>query len=253
MRFRPCVLIEGSFATAGEFNSRPDFFSRVEIKIHQCRPGAYIQFMIQEIEPWLSYPDLTENRLTALAKEIRRVRSDCVALHMPNDGDGNWSLGCRVYERTFFAIEKMSKTVDWLAINPELKALAFSFSVGSVPLRFYKGDPADPPSRYLTHSQGEQLQIQTCFEFEGLPTVDTILRLAVDVDATHCAASVTLVEIDAFKEVTGIYRIPDDAAVTKVTPMQAPPVSMPPAFAEPLRKESNEERDKEKRINVVSG
>lgn len=149
--------------------------------------------------------------------------------------------------------ESLSKTADWLTMNAELKALQFSLCVGSVPLRFYKGDPDDPPSRYLTHTPGEELYIQTCFEFEGLPTVDTILRLAVEVDATRQAASVSLVEINEYKEVIGKYRIPYDAQAVNVSPIQAPPVNMPPAIAEPLKKEINEEKIKEKPANVVAG
>jgi hypothetical protein len=208
--------------------------------------------MIAEIEPWLKYPDLTQARLTLLANEIRRVRSKCVDLHQPEDGDGDWSLGCRVYQRTFFAIRELSKTVDWLTINHELKALQFSFSIGSVPLRYYKGDADDPPSRYLTHSHGEELHMQTCFEFEGSPTVDTILRLAVEVDSTRQVASVSLSEIDEYKEVIGMYRIPYDSQVMNIAPMRAPAVDMPPVVAEPLKKETKEEKIKEKPIHVVA-
>lgn len=208
--------------------------------------------MIPEIEPWFKYPDLTPTRLTALANEIRRVRSECVVLHAPEDGDGDWSLGCRVYQRTFFAIKELAKTVDWLTINPELKALQFSFSVGSVPLRYYKGDPDDPPSRYLVHSDGELQHIQLCFEFEGLPSANAILRLAVDVDAARQALSVSLVEIDEFKEVIGKYRIPFDAQTNKLTPMQTPPVNMPPVVVEPLKKETYEEKIKDRPNNVAT-
>ena len=214
---------------------------------------VYHQGMIAEIEPWLKYPDLTQSRLTVLANEIRRVRSECVALHQPEVGDGDWSLGCRVYQRTFFAIKELAKTVDWLTINQELKALQFSFSVGSVPLRYYKGDPDDPPSRYLMHSDGELQHIQLCFEFEGLPSANTILRLAVDVDAVRQASSVSLVEIDEFKEVIGKYRIPFDAqTTTNLRPMQTPPVNMPPIVAEPLKKETNEEKIKDRPNDVVA-
>lgn len=208
--------------------------------------------MVAEIEPWLKYPDLTQTRLTTLASEIRRVRSECVALHTPEDGDGDWSLGCRVYQRTFFAIRELAKIVDWLTINPELKALQFSFSVGSVPLRYYKGDPDDPPSRYLTHSDGELQHLRLCFDFEGLPSANTILRLAVDVDATRQASSVSLIEIDEFKDVIGKYRIPFDAQTTRVTPMQTPPVNIPPIVAEPLNKEINEEKIKDRPNNAVA-
>ena len=209
--------------------------------------------MVTEIEPWLKYPDLTQSRLTTLANVIRRVRSGCVELHKPEDGDGNWSLGCRVYERTFFAIRELSKSVDWVIINPELKSLQFSFCVGSVPLRFYKGDANDPPSRYLTHSDGELMQLQTCFEFEGLPTVDTILRLAVEVDSTRQAVSVSLVEIDEYKEVIGTYRIPFDAqGGANLSTMQTPPVNLPPVVAEPLKKETDQRKIKGNSANGIA-
>lgn len=194
--------------------------------------------IVPDFEPWNKYPDLTGERLSVLAAEIRRVRRECAALYEPEKGDGRWSLGCRVYERTFFAIVQLASAFDWLTINPELQALRFSFAVGSVPLRFYKGDPNDPPSRYLELTEGEQNHHQYCFEFEGLPSVDTILRLAVDVDAAHEAAAVYLVEIDEFKEVTGKYRIPFGGENVGVVPMQIPPVTLPPVVVEPIADKS---------------
>src|ERR1700685_1895797 len=144
------------------------------------RPIASEVTLIPEIELWRKYPDLTQPRLTILASEIHRVRSECVALFDPLEGDGDWSLGTRIFERTWFSFRELSKTTDWLAMNLEFKPLQFSLCVGSVPLRFYKGDPEDPPSRYLARTPGEIRYIQTCFEFAGLPTVDTVLRLAVE-------------------------------------------------------------------------
>jgi hypothetical protein len=209
--------------------------------------------MIPEFEPRLKYPDLTQERLSILANAIRRVRSECVALYEPENGDGDWSLGCRVYQRTFFAIKQLATTVDWLTINQELKPLQFSFGVGSVPLRFYKGDPEDPPSRYLSLSQGEFDHIQMSFEFEGLPSPDTILRLAVAVDSTRQVSSVSVVEIDEFKEVVGVYTIPFEVQIVNITPMKAPPVSVPPVVAIPLKKETAEEKkNKETPINAAA-
>lgn len=199
---------------------------------------------IPEFDPWTRYPDLTEKRLSALANVIRRVRADCVALHEPENGDGDWSLGCRVYQRTFHAIKTLAATVDWLTINPELRALQFSFSVGSTPLRYYKGDPDDPPSRYLQLSDGEAHQLQLCIKFDGLPTVDTVLRLAVDVDASRQASVVYLVEIDEFKDVIGKYRIPFMSESVRITPMQAPPVTLPPVLPEPIQTTESEQLPK---------
>jgi hypothetical protein len=210
--------------------------------------------MIVEMEPWTKYPDLTEEYLSIIATLLRDVRAECVKLHEPEKGDGDWSLGTRVYQRSYFAIRELSQTADWVRMNSELKALQFSFSIGRVPLRIYKGDPEDPPSRYLTLTPGEERAIQLSFEFEGLPALDTVLRLAVEVDSTRHAASVSLVEIDEFKEVVGVFRIPFESQLkTNITPMKAPPVSMPPAVAVPLRKETAEEKkNKETPINAVA-
>lgn len=215
---------------------------------------VYNGAMIVELVPSTKYPDLTDERLSAVANLLRRVRSRCVELHEPEVGDGDWSLGTRVYQRSYFALTELSKITDWLKMNSELKALQFSFSIGSVPLRFYKGDPEDPPSRYLTLTPGEEHHKQLSFEFEGIPPLDTVLRLAVEVGASRQAVSVSLVEIDEFKEVVGVYRIPFDAQVrTNVMPMMAPPVMVPPAVAVPLKKETAEEKkDKETPINAVA-
>ncbi|MGI4829833.1 MAG: hypothetical protein ACRYFU_16805 [Janthinobacterium lividum] len=203
--------------------------------------------MLIEFEPWMKYPDLTEDRLVAVANEIRHVRSECVMLHRPEDGDGNWCLSCRVYERTFRTITRLSSELDWLKINSELNALQFSFRIGSVPLRFYKGRPKDPPSRYLTHSDGEIAAIQLCLALEGTPVGDTVVRLAVAVGADLEVSSISLVEIDEYMEPIAVYRVPVQVHVTNVVPMQAPPVSMPPAIAAPRKREQQEE------VNAAAG
>jgi hypothetical protein len=214
---------------------------------------VYSPDMIVEMEPWTKYPDLIEEYLSIVATLLRDVRAECVKLHEPEKGDGDWSLGTRVYQRSYFAIREFSKTVDWLRMNTELNALQFSFSIGRVPLRIYKGDPEDPPSRYLTLTPGEEHAIQLSFEFEGIPALDTILRLAVEVDSTRHAGSISLVEIDEFKEVVGVYRIPFESQLkTNITPMKAPPVSIPPAVAVPLKKETAEKKNKETPINAVA-
>lgn len=208
--------------------------------------------MIADIEPWQKRPDLTRERLSTIATLLRDVRSECVALHQPEKGDGEWCLGSRVYQRTCFAITELSKTVGWLTVNAEQEALRFSFRIGSEPLRFFKGDFTDPPSRYLSLTGGEESAYQLRIQFDDLPAVDTILRLAIDVDVTREAAAVTLVEIDENKEVVGQYHIQYDLRSSNVKPMLAPPVSMPPVVAEPLKKETDEKIKKEPIHGVAS-
>jgi hypothetical protein len=213
---------------------------------------VYIDDMIANIEPWLKRPDLKPEHLSIIATLLRDVRSECAALHQPEKGDGEWCLGSRVYQRTCFAITELAKTVPWLSVNAEQEPLRFSFRIGSEPLRFYKGDFTDPPSRYLSLTGGEEDAYQLRIQFDDLPAVDTILRLAIDVDATRQAASVTLVEIDEYKEVVGQYRIPFGAQFRNITPMLAPPVNMLPVVAKPLKKETTEEKIKEEPKHVVA-
>ena len=194
--------------------------------------------VIPEFEPWLKYPALTVDRLSLIATLIRTVRKDCVDLYEPQNGDGPWSLGCRVYERTFFAIKEFAKdeaVATWLSINREFRPLQFSFSIGPVPLRFYRGDPDDPPSHVLARSDGELLHMQYCIHFDDRPAVDTVLRLAVEVDSERQAVAVFLIEIDEYKEVIGQYRIPLESANFNIRTFQTPPINIAPVKAEPIK------------------
>jgi hypothetical protein len=211
---------------------------------------VYILAMDNDFLPWIKYPDLSLDRLCILAELIRSVRHQAIALHEPENGDGDWCLGCRIYERTCFAIREAAKKYDWLGIIPETKTLQFSFSIGSMPFRFYRGDPDDPPSHYLAHTFGELHCIQLALEIEGLPPLDKILRLAVETSASREVSVISVVESDESGEVKNTFGIPLYAEVPGVTPMQTPPVSLPPAVAPPLPNESQEKKKKDDAANT---
>jgi hypothetical protein len=82
--------------------------------------------MDSSFKPWIAYPPLTEVRLSAIATILRDVRQEAVAKHEPDSGDSEWSLGCRIYSRSCFAIKQAAKSYDWLTILPELEVLRFS-------------------------------------------------------------------------------------------------------------------------------
>jgi len=206
--------------------------------------------MATEFLPWDTYPDLTLDRLCAIADVIRSVRHQAVMLHEPENGDGDWCLGCRVYERTCFALREAAKVHQWLEILPETKTLQFSFSIGSIPFRFYKGDPDDPPSHYLAHTYGELHHIQLSLEIEGLPPLDKVLRLAVETGIDREASTISVVESDETGEVKNTFSVPLYAEISNVTSIQAPPVNLPPAIAEPLPKESQETKKKDDATNT---
>ncbi|HEV2491545.1 MAG TPA: hypothetical protein VG204_00575 [Terriglobia bacterium] len=205
--------------------------------------------MNNNFEPWTKYPDLTLDRLSALANIIRSVWHDTTQLHDTAGGDTNWSLGCRVYVRTCHAIREASKTRPWLTILPELERLRFSFAVGSVPFRFFRGNADEPPERYLIITPGELHHRQ--LSLEGMRRFDSVLRLAVEVDrATREVLSVNLVEMDDAGNITDTYAIPFVIAPADVTPMQVKPVDLAAPIVEPL-KTPEQEKQKEKKPGEV--
>jgi hypothetical protein len=197
---------------------------------------------MSDFQPWSKYPDLTRERLSIVAGIIRQVSTETIVLHDATGGDNQWSLGCRIYSRTCFALRKAATQYEWLRILPEIEGLRFSFAIGSVSFRFYRGKPDDPPERYLMSTFGELHHLQGTLHIEGLRPIDKILRLAVEPDAAE-VCRVTFVEVDEAGNVTETYRIPLDAG-RKVTLLQAKPVDLPTPPLEPLKSEEEELKQK---------
>lgn len=204
--------------------------------------------MDDTFRPWLKYPPLTRDRLSIIATMLRDIRQETVAKHEPDSGDTEWSLGCRVYSRSCFALTRASADYEWLTILPEPEGLRFSFAIGNIPLRFYKGNADDPPGKYMETTSAEVSQQQYVFEIEGVSLRDVVLRLAVETDE-RLASRVTLVEMEESGNVTNTYVIPFDAAEsTNVIPMKTPPVSLPPV-ALPTTEEAEPQRANEESRN----
>ena len=194
---------------------------------------------MSEFQPWSKYPSLTRERLSAIANIIRYVRREALALHDSIGGDSEWSLGCRIYSRTCYAIREAAKEYEWLTILRESEILRFSFAIGSVSFRFYKGRPDEPPERYLMSTYGELHYLQATLQIEGLRPLDKILRLAIEPDAEQ-VCRVTFVETDEAGNVTETYPIPYEVELGKITPLQARPVDLPPLTLEPLTSDEEE-------------
>jgi hypothetical protein len=201
--------------------------------------------MSLDFEPWTRYAPLTHERLSVIANIIRDVRRGTVLLHEPEDGDSEWSLGCRVYSRTCHGLRAAAQQYEWLTILEDEKPLRFGFAIGSVPFRFYRGEADDPPSHYLMTTYAELHQQQLALELGVVLLKDQILRLAVETDAKRQVSRVTLVEMDEGKNLTGTYSIPFDIERANVTPLQSRGVDLPALTLEPLAKdeEKREKRD----------
>ncbi len=146
-------------------------------------------------EPWKDYSSLTLERLLIIGSIIRDARDSTAALHDPAGGDTSWSLGCRVYSRTMFRIQGETANFEWLRVLPESQNLKFTFSIGSLPVKFYKGEPDDIPSRSLVRSFAELTQMRLAFP-NGEAEATNMLRIAVSADGAGRTTSIVLVEVD---------------------------------------------------------
>ncbi len=88
--------------------------------------------------PWELHPGLTEDRLAKVAGLIHNAREDILKDNAWLVGDCAWGLGCLMYDASRAAIIRAAYDTSWLGIiDPNLH---FIFSIGDVPIRFYRGD-----------------------------------------------------------------------------------------------------------------
>ena len=138
--------------------------------------------MSQPEQPHQCHPDLQEDRLLALAQFFASTRSAVVALHDPLNGDDSWSLGCRGFARwrNLLLQKAMSGEWDWFSVvDPGKK---FIFSIGQIPIRFYRGSSKRPPTRTLANNAQELTQLSLAFATTGEQYRDLIWRFAIETD-----------------------------------------------------------------------
>jgi hypothetical protein len=189
-------------------------------------------------KPWLKYPSLTADRLSVIANIIRSVRGQAVKLYEPTSGDQPWDLGCRVYSRTCFALRRATESYNWLTVLEERESLSFTFAVGRVPVRFFRGDAEDAPKHYLITTPAEAKQQALALEFEGITFHDEKIRIAVETGLDHLASAVTLVTMDNDGVAMEGYSIPDDIQSAVDTTAQSAPIDLPPPVIVALEKTS---------------
>lgn len=128
------------------------------------------------------HPDLQEEHLLALAHFFASTRSGVAALHDPLAGDDAWALGCRGNARWRNLLLRKHKSGEWpwfSVLNPGKK---FIFAIGSVPVRFYRGNYKRPPSRTLAQSAQELSQLSLAFSSDEQHFRELNWRFAIETD-----------------------------------------------------------------------
>ena len=189
-------------------------------------------------EPWNDYPSLTVERLTKIGSIMRDARDTTVALHDASAGDTAWSLGCRVYSRTMFRIKRETLNLNWLRVLPESQSLKFTFTVGMLPIKFYKGEPEDIPSRSLVRSFAELDQLKIAFP-NSRAEATHLLRIAVGTGIYGQATSIALVEVDDTGTPIRSFEIPkgESENIVSLRPM---PINLAPPRIEVIEDDAED-------------
>ena len=195
--------------------------------------------------PWEYHEDLSRDRLQLIAKILRDTRNSTLTEFNPAVGDGAWSLGCRIYERSANKItDAAGETLPWLKIiEPPLR---FIFSVGEVPVRFYRGDAEAAPGHHLTVALAEQLQLGLAFNDAR---IDLIWRFVVETNIAGEADNIILVGRTKAGEVKCRYDVPKlDGSVSFLSQPRngaKPPLAQLPPTGVRSRKPQSDKRKEE--------
>jgi hypothetical protein len=188
-----------------------------------------------DTKPTDLHPALTDDRLRFVANIIRDARHECVIRREAKLGDNGWAVGCRAYAWVCHAVTRATLGNPWLTIvegggHIVTKAgddhfwttARFVFAIGSVPLRFYRGEADDVPANSLRVAYPELEARKQAFLFEqpSLLPNSHALRLAIETDEDGEVSRVTLVQVlDAAAKVIGErWTIYDAATADNVAP-----------------------------------
>jgi len=190
------------------------------------------------VMPWDIHPALAPERLAFVARLMRAVRAEAVDGHEAEKGDTAWGLGCRAHERTLFAITNAASGIasDWLSVIEP--GLHFVFGIGTVPVRFYRGEAESPPTRSLKRNYPEiAAQRQMAFTLPGFaaPTraeddKEYVWRIAIETDVDGCVSRIVLVEVADDLSTRTIYEIPETSIgyVASTEPQRREGKTLPP-------------------------
>lgn len=161
-------------------------------------------------KPWQINPDLTKERIVAIANLISGVRGEVIDRHDEELGDTPLSLGTRAYECSRMRIIALAdqKILSWLkVITPEGR---FTFTIGNTPVRFTRNDPKYLPDRKMIRSAeaGRQLSL-----FEDHPYAELIWFFVFNTYYKNPADNVYFVGYDKYKNIICQWDIPIEGSV----------------------------------------
>ncbi|EID0692369.1 peroxidase [Vibrio vulnificus] len=142
-------------------------------------------------QPWELNSALSSDKLKQLASLIRDVRDEVVDRHDDELGDSARGTGLRAYECCRVRIIRAAAhKEDWAWLGVVKDDGRFTFSIDSVPVRFFRGKPSCPEERRLIPSI-EALSQMSLLPPEVGDAASIIWFFAVEVDEFRYVERVT--------------------------------------------------------------
>lgn len=167
------------------------------------------------MRPWDYHSELLEERLVKVGQLLALGRGAAVDRFDPAIGDDNWTLGVCAYNYGCFQIAQAAGKpgFEWLSVIDPGKH--FQFSIADVPMRFWRGDPADPTTKISVATPFEQLLLDLEPE---TPTAGVLFRIGIttDIDGALLTASFVALRND---EPETVWRLPLADADPLIVPM----------------------------------
>lgn len=179
--------------------------------------------------PWEHHPALSRDRLVAIGERIQAGRNNALDRYDPTVGCTAWTLGCEAFAFQMHEITEAAVDYDWLEVlDPSMQ---FVFSIGGVPMRFYRGAPDEPTKRTLrqTFPEFEQLGLFSAEELIHL-TREPLYRFAVETDLDGSVTTISFVVLSGDLPIL-VWEIPLGDAITRLSPTWVDPqegVELPP-------------------------
>lgn len=191
-------------------------------------------------DPASLHPALTTERLQKLGKLILQARHSALEDHHPEKGDDAWSYGCTCYSRSKFVIASHAGRVGWEWLSVISERPEFIVGIDGVPLKFYKGEPDDPPVRAFQQRPREFDAYQ--LELENMAAApQEVLRLIVCTDSVHQVDSIWLLRLSTDGEIRDRYKLPIQPSDVRAFDAPKTGVEVPKATVQMRRDEADGE------------
>lgn len=184
------------------------------------------------------HPALTTDRLQKLGDLILEARGSALEDYRPGKGDDAWSYGCTCFARSKFQIQQHAgqKGYEWLSVLTERPE--FIVGVDGVPLKFYHGEPDDPPVRAFKRQPREFDALQ--LELENMAAdSQEVLRIIVCTNASLLVESIWLLRLTTDGEIRDRYEIPVQPSDIQAFDEPKQGIDLPKPVVEPRRDETD--------------